>query len=101
MKNLINRGNVMDKKLMKLFLECPNYVREVVITDHQIGLINEIQDWGEADARELADHKNCSIQNASSQLKRLWEKKYLTREEVVSKSGGVEYRYRCAIEFTQ
>ena len=91
----------MDKKLMKLFLECPNVVREVVLSDMQIALVKHIKgsDYGWIEAKQLAEMEGCSIQNASTRLAVLCRKKYLTRVGFAAKSGGTEYRYSCAFDF--
>ena len=91
-----------DKKLMKLFLDCPNYIRQVVISDHQISVINSIREHNESlfglNTRTIANLNNTSIQSMSTQLNKLWKTGYLSRKERIVESGGIEYLYRSVIE---
>ena len=95
--NLYARPN--DKALMKLFLGCPDYVRRVVITDHQIDIINWLSSFSPAPctARQLANRYATSIQSASAQLTKLWHRGYLERKEARDPTGGIYYLYRASI----
>ena len=86
--------------IRKLMLECPNFVREAVITDNQIDLYKLVKGYGLSGmtSRQLADHKSIPVQNASMALRNLAKKKYLRKVECVSESGGIEYTF-LAIEF--
>ena len=88
-----------DRKLMELFLNCPDTVRRICITDNQIKIINLInKNPGSCmRAKELMYIKGTTIQNASTQLVKLWKVGYLTRTEVVQESGGLEYVYESVI----
>jgi len=89
----------MDKKLMKLVLDCPNYIKEVMLSEHQREIVNMVRNHGypTMTARELADYTFIVIQAASTQLNNLWRRGYLSREERVAESGGIEYRYKSII----
>ena len=86
--------------LMKTFLNCPEVIRNVIITDHQIGILEVMQRsyCNNMTAGDFKYYYNVSIQSASTQLMNLWKAGYLERREVVAKSGGMEYRYRSVIE---
>jgi len=88
-----------DKKLMKRFIDCPDCVRRVVITDNQVAIVRWIIAHEESDitARMLSDDKGITIQSASKKLSHLWKAGYLRRETGFDLSGGVMYRYRLAI----
>lgn len=86
-----------DKTLMKLMLECPNFIREKLLTDTQIELFEFVQDRTELTSAELAFHKEISIQYASVILANLAKKGYLKRMNRGAVSGGDEYVYKVAI----
>lgn len=49
---------------------------------------------GEVTTAEIADRLEISVQNASSKLKKLSAKGYISRCERVAESGGIEFVYR-------
>ena len=87
----------MDKKLMKLFIDCPNYIREIVLNDYQLEIVRAIRDRGTMTARQLAARKDITIQSASTQLATLYRRKYLKRKGFNSESGGIEYEYESVV----
>ena len=91
---------MLDKKLMKLFITNPDVVRRAILTENQASIMEEIMefDYPTISTRELADSRRISAQNASSQLVTLWHKGYLTREERIAETGGIEYRYKSTIK---
>ncbi len=88
------------KGIRKLMLECPNFVREAIITDHQIDLYRKVKARGLTGIKssELAEEEGITIQNASTKLTKLTRQKYLRKIECVADSGGIEYTF-LAIEF--
>ena len=88
-----------DKKLMRLFINCPDYVRRVVITDNQIRIIKAIRNSGENSitTKMLSVMWGISLQSASAQLTKLWQRGYLTRCEIIDQTGGIIYRYKSII----
>jgi len=88
-----------NRKLMRLFLDNPIKIRNIVLTDNQIGIIRIIQkDYKQGiSARELCTIKDISIQNASAMLIKLYRIGYLTRAEKVADSGGIEFSYESAL----
>lgn len=91
----------MDKKLMKRFLENPDDIRKVLLSNKQRDIVNEINVFGKMSARQLANIDKCTIQNASVQLLNLFKKGYLNRREAWAESGGREYWYTSAIDFNK
>ena len=85
-----------DKKLMKLFLDCPDYVRRVIITDNQIDLIYTIKEvfCNAMTARNLANHRGISIQAASTMLSNLWRTGYVVRNTIPDETGGIKHVYK-------
>lgn len=72
-------------------------VRYLIISAHAAKLMKRIIKWGTITTSEFSERSEISIQNASSQLKALFNKGYLLRKEVISKTGGIEYVYKSAI----
>jgi len=91
--------NIEEKRKMirRLMVDLPSAVRDIYLTKHQIKLFDEVQNNGGLYARNLAKSRGCSIQNASGQLARLFEKEYLDRQERISTTGGIEYFYRVCV----
>lgn len=89
----------MDKKLMRLFLDCPDYLKRVIISEPQIEVVRFVKDcgFGSATARELADHLDISVQGASGRLNKLWSRGWLKREERAAETGGIEHRYSSVV----
>lgn len=88
-----------NKQLMTLILENQQLVRSKLLTENQIKIFNMIKDMGRVgiSSYSLADKLLISVQSASSRLKIMYEKEYLTRTEVVAESGGIEYVYKTAL----
>jgi len=86
------------KNLQKYFLENPEQCRELILTDHKIGVFNLVKDRKTLTANELAVCRDITIQNASQQLRVLWEKGYLKRVERSDDSGGYCHEYSSDVE---
>lgn len=88
-----------DKQLIQRFLESPDSIRNLVITNNQVAIVKHVRDCGLPNicARELAELKNISVQNASIQLSKLWLRGWLTRHQLTDETGGIYYRYSAAI----
>jgi len=91
--------NIEEKRKMirRLMVDLPSAVRDIYLTKHQIKLFDEIQVNRGLCARDLAKSRGWSIQNASGQLARLYEKEYLKRDERVNPTGGIEYFYKVCV----
>lgn len=87
-----------DKALMRLFIECPETVRNLILTDSQIAFVEHIRDCGypNVSAAELAERSGKSVQNISTQLSKLWRRGWLTRKQYTDETGGIYYRYSVA-----
>ena len=65
-----------------------------MITQNDIVLIDLISKLIDGiSSNELSKLRTVTIENASTKLYRLYSKGYLTRKEIKSISGGIEYRY--------
>ena len=90
---------MIDKKIMKAYLDMPEQFRKIVISDSQISIVRAVQRCGypTMTSRELSNYKGISVQSATQRLKRLWELGYLSREERIDDTGGIIYRYSSAL----
>ena len=88
-----------DKKLMRLIIDCPNFVKEKMLSDDQRYLFSEVECQPDGvTSAFISDLLDISIQSASGRLVVLFKKKYLKRTERIAESGGIEYVYECAID---
>ena len=78
-------------------MENPETCKDLMLTDHKIGVFKLVKGRGTMTANELAECKGITIQNASQQLRVLWEKDYLKRVERSDASGGYFHEYSSAI----
>ncbi|MCP4984579.1 MAG: hypothetical protein GY928_00545 [Colwellia sp.] len=69
------------------------FIRELLLTKHQISLIKLIQHLETMTTSMLSEIKGVSAQNASAKLKRLYFSGYLDRIEETAESGGFEFVY--------
>lgn len=67
-------------------------VKTLIISSGDAKII-EFLELGEATASEVAAVFCCSLQSASTRLKKLFNIGYLGRTSTIQDSGGVEYRY--------
>jgi DNA-binding MarR family transcriptional regulator len=98
-QSAIGENDVLEKKLKRLIVTDPGLVRDALLTEDQAHVVKTIMeyDYPTISTKELSEIKGISIQNASSQLAKLWRKGYLKREERICESGGIVYRYSSAI----
>jgi len=81
-------------KLRKTFLNNPQKVRGILLTDYQMSILDLISNnEGDSDSKWLMSVLSISITNATTQLRKLWEKGYLTRVETKDPTGGILYKY--------
>jgi len=82
------------KAIRKLVLEGrSDEVRDLLLCDSQIVIIQNIKQSGIITAAQLADDLCISVQNASSKLTKLSKSGYLTRKSRTAESGGIEFIY--------
>ncbi len=86
-----------EQKIRKAIINENEDVRYLMISNHAAKLMKWIIDSGSVTSAEFSEGAEISIQNASRQLNALYNKNYLTRKEVISESGGIEYIYKSAI----
>jgi len=81
-----------DKNLMKLMIDCPSVIRDILLTDHQINIVKTVRgEWAGVTTKEIADTLLMSVTQASGELKTLYDMGYLTR------AGETAFIYRCAL----
>lgn len=80
---------------MRLCLSHQQSVRNLMVTEHQTCVLNEV--WRKSiagmNSSELAEIMGISIFSSSVVLTKLFRKGYLTRSEYVQPSGGIQYKY--------
>jgi len=84
----------MSKDIETMKVAFNNYVelRELSISKRQFEIINALNGKF-ATSRDLSEHYDICVQNASQQLKNLFGKGYLTRVEIEDKTGGYLFEY--------
>lgn len=85
-----------DNVIRQMIMSDPEKVRELLLTNAARNAVMTVAQNGDAGvtAAEWARRFDDSIQSASQKLKSLWSKGYLTREEMVSPSGGIHHLYK-------
>ena len=91
-----------NKNLRKIIYENNRIIRPLLLSRQQAKIMNlaNVFSGGITSASlseftdDLSRHHTISIQNASTQLRKLYDKGYLIREKLPNKSGGFEYRYK-------
>lgn len=85
-----------DKKLMKLMIEVPGVIRGIYLSQSRVDIYDIVKDCDDEGmtSRCLADIEGISITSASTRLKELFDKGYLTRKNEGCDGGGDEYVYR-------
>ena len=88
-----------EKTVMTHMLSIPDLIRKKQLSDAQINLVRYIQskDLGLTTLR-LSDYYEITTQAASTRLKALWLKGYLSRSNIGDDTGGTVYRYRIVKE---
>lgn len=81
-----------DIEIMKVAFNNYKKLRELSISKRQFELIQYL-DGKKATSRDIADQYFICVQNASQQLKNLFCKGYLIREEIEDKTGGYLFEY--------
>ncbi len=79
--------------LRQLLMQYPDEAKFFLLTHNQIKILRFIKSYEHISTAQLALQFNLSVQSASGQLKRLYERGYLKRTEAVQSSGGLEYLY--------
>lgn len=89
---------MQSKTLMKLMTECPGLVRKAYLNETQLALFQLVKTLEGNDsgvsARQIANRLGISVHSASTQLYRLFNKGYLSRQKNTHPSGGREFIYQ-------
>ena len=81
-----------DIEIMKIAFNNYAKLRELSISKRQFEIISALN--GKlATSRDISEHYDICVQNASQQLKNLHGKGYLTRTEIEDKTGGYLFEY--------
>lgn len=84
--------------IRKLYIESGQSIKMLAISSREQAIIHFVNKNRKATAGDIAVEFFCSIQNASTSLKRLCEKGYMYRTEGSHSSGGLEYEYSVRTE---
>ena len=91
----------MNKNEIKVFIvENKKELNDLMVSQHQIDVINFVKSKKFVFSGDVAEKFSLSIQSASTTLKNLLNKGYLKRDEMTAASGGKEFQWSCAINFT-
>lgn len=80
--------------LRKMFVEFPERVREIALTDGELKAVKFLRNFNRFDpltTKKLSNALEITTQHASAYLSSLHRKGYTERRQVVSESGGYEY----------
>ena len=72
-------------------------VKELMLTENQEIIVRLVRDRGSITSRWFSGYQKISVPNASMQLIKLWLKGYLHKEQVTSKTGGLENIFRSVL----
>lgn len=92
MPNLAKNEHISEN-LLKCARSVPHQVGLLKLSKTQLIVLQSIKEGEEVTPSQIADRCDLSSSWASSLLKRLAEKYYLTRSCMQQLTGGVEYRY--------
>lgn len=95
----VTHGTGSDNPLRRAFIDNPERVRRLILTENQSDLVRSIRADGNmcVTSRRMADEQGKSVQSISAQLTKLWYRGYLERRESIDDTGGIIYLYRAAI----
>ena len=91
-----------DKNLRKVIFENNEIIGQLLLSKQQVRIMYLATEFGggitSSSLSEFTDglimHHTISLQNASTQLRKLYDKGYLIREKLPNKSGGFEFNYK-------
>jgi len=83
-----------DEQVRDFFFHCPEHkIDAMKISGREREILAYVRRTHGVGSKDVADVYGVSVQNASTTLKRLLEKGYLKRVEVLATTGGLEYIY--------
>lgn len=84
-------------ELRKIIFKNRAVIKELMLTENQEIIVRLVRDRGSITSSWFSAYQKISIQNASAQLKKLFEKGYLRCAETTAKSGGIINVYRSVL----
>ncbi len=84
---------ISDIELKNAMYQDLAFVKSLLLTHNDVDLLKYIRKELRVTPGKLAGYRDVNVNNASTKLKKLFEQGYLSRVEVKSSSGGVEYVY--------
>jgi hypothetical protein len=81
------------KKLKKYIVSNPDEARNLILSTYQIRTLKIVAGWTDFNSIKLQSVTKGTMQNTAMSLLKLYNKGYLTRTEISSPSGGIEYIY--------
>jgi len=83
-----------DEQVRNFFFNCPEHkIDAMKISGREREILGYVRRTHGVSSKDVADVYGVSVQNASTTLKRLLEKGYLKRVEILATTGGLEYIY--------
>jgi len=79
--------------IKRLVVDNQENIKRLTISKSAIEMFNFCRIKKGAMTREVANHFSIGITDASTRLKKLYVLGYLTRTEITSESGGIEFIY--------
>jgi predicted transcriptional regulator len=86
---------ISDDDIRRAYFENIERVKSLNISWHQKVILLTVNKEQGVTSSTLSEIMQIPVESTSTKLKRLYEKGYLSRAEVVSDSGGIEYIYKC------
>lgn len=86
--------NKSEKIIRREIFKNNRAIRGYLISDREKQYLDFIALLGGCFTQELSDAYSLEIQNAHNILRRLFDKKWLSREHISEETGGIRYFYR-------
>ena len=86
-----------NEELRRTIANDPKRVKALMLTDTGAATVRLIAAKGSITTNELSRAQDLGLANASIKLRKLEIKGYLTRQRLLSKTGGFIYVYKSAI----
>jgi len=84
----------INKAIRRIIFTNFDEIKRLMISKNDIELINYISTLNKGlGSVGLSKYRNITIENASTKLLKLYRQEYLSRDELKSISGGIEYVY--------
>lgn len=80
--------------IMRLALDFPKTFEKARLSERQRQIVKYFRDGRPHFSQDIAETFDLTIQNATSQLRKLYDKDYLIRKELADETGGRIFEYR-------